>query len=123
MRAGKKKYLDVWPLNFLDHLETDVTDNTSLFMFQVKEKLFSMSIFSTIPHIEPQSRCGHLGGSTCVNTPVEILICVATSVEGTTHVDTYMSSCVEASSVNSCVSTPVPQLPQVCPHVWSDPQV
>jgi len=34
-RAGKKKYLDVWPVNFLSGEETNVTDNTSLFMMQL----------------------------------------------------------------------------------------
>ena len=34
-RAGRKKYLDVWPVNFLTFMETDMTDNTSLFMFQL----------------------------------------------------------------------------------------
>lgn len=34
-RAGKKKYLDVWPVNFLTSEETNLADNTSLFMFQV----------------------------------------------------------------------------------------
>ena len=34
-RAGRKKYLDVWPVNFLTSEETCVTDNTSLFMFQL----------------------------------------------------------------------------------------
>jgi len=34
-RAGKKKYLDVWPVNFLSFEETNVTDNTSLFMMQL----------------------------------------------------------------------------------------
>ena len=34
-RAGRKKYLDVWPVNFLTSEETSVTDNTSLFMFQL----------------------------------------------------------------------------------------
>ena len=33
--AGRKKYLDVWPVNFLTSEETSVTDNTSLFMFQL----------------------------------------------------------------------------------------
>jgi len=35
IRAGKKRYLDVWPVNFFTSLETDVADNTSLFMFQL----------------------------------------------------------------------------------------
>lgn len=35
VRAGKKKYLDVWPVNFLSSEETNVADNTSLFMFQL----------------------------------------------------------------------------------------
>ncbi len=35
MRAGKKRYLDVWPVNFLTAEDTDVTDNTSLFLFQL----------------------------------------------------------------------------------------
>jgi len=35
VRAGKKKYLDVWPVNFLTFMETDTTDNTSLFLFQL----------------------------------------------------------------------------------------
>ena len=35
VRAGRKKYLDVWPVNFFTTLETDVADNTSLFMFQL----------------------------------------------------------------------------------------
>jgi len=35
VRAGRKKYLDVWPVNFLTFMETDMTDNTSLFMFQL----------------------------------------------------------------------------------------
>ena len=56
-----------------------------------------------------------------------VVTCVATFVDGSTHVDTYMSSCVEASCVDTCVSTcpstPVPQLQQVCPHVWTEPQV
>ena len=34
-RAGRKKYLDVWPVNFLTSEETDLSDNTSLFMFQL----------------------------------------------------------------------------------------
>ena len=34
-RAGKKKYLDVWPVDFLSSEETNVADNTSLFMFQL----------------------------------------------------------------------------------------
>ena len=35
-RAGRKKYLDVWPVNFLSPAEeTDLADNTSLFMFQL----------------------------------------------------------------------------------------
>ena len=35
-RAGRKKYLDVWPVNFLTPFEeTDLADNTSLFMFQL----------------------------------------------------------------------------------------
>ena len=35
IRAGRKKYLDVWPVNFLKSEETNVSDNTSLFMFQL----------------------------------------------------------------------------------------
>jgi len=35
IRAGKKKYLDVWPVNFFSSMETDVGDNTSLFLFQL----------------------------------------------------------------------------------------
>lgn len=35
LRAGKKRYLDVWPVNLLNPAETDVADNTSLFMFQL----------------------------------------------------------------------------------------
>jgi hypothetical protein len=35
VRAGKKRYLDVWPVNFLTAEDTDVTDNTSLFLFQL----------------------------------------------------------------------------------------
>lgn len=35
IRAGRKKYLDVWPVNFLTSEETNVSDNTSLFMFQL----------------------------------------------------------------------------------------
>jgi hypothetical protein len=35
MRAGRKRYLDVWPVNFLTSEDTDVTDNTSLFLFQL----------------------------------------------------------------------------------------
>lgn len=35
VRAGKKHYLDVWPVNFLLGEDTDVTDNTSLFLFQL----------------------------------------------------------------------------------------
>jgi len=35
VRAGKKKYLDVWPVNFFSHQETDVSDNTALFLFQL----------------------------------------------------------------------------------------
>ena len=34
VRAGRKKYLDVWPVDFLTSVETDKTDNTSLFLFQ-----------------------------------------------------------------------------------------
>jgi len=34
-RAGKKKYLDVWPFNFLSEKETNMADNTSLFLFQL----------------------------------------------------------------------------------------
>jgi len=33
--VGKKKYLDVWPVNFLESSETNTSDNTSLFMFQL----------------------------------------------------------------------------------------
>ena len=35
LRAGRKKYLDVWPVDFLSSEETNVADNTSLFMFQL----------------------------------------------------------------------------------------
>jgi len=35
VRAGRKKYLDVWPVNFLTSMETDSADNTSLFLFQL----------------------------------------------------------------------------------------
>lgn len=35
VRAGRKKYLDVWPVDFLTSVETDMTDNTSLFLFQL----------------------------------------------------------------------------------------
>ena len=35
IRAGRKHYLDVWPVNFLSGEDTDVTDNTSLFLFQL----------------------------------------------------------------------------------------
>jgi hypothetical protein len=35
VRAGKKRFLDVWPVNFLTAEDTDVTDNTSLFLFQL----------------------------------------------------------------------------------------
>eukprot|EP00092_Neocalanus_flemingeri_P009879 GFUD01010648.1.p1 GENE.GFUD01010648.1~~GFUD01010648.1.p1 ORF type:complete len:926 (+),score=262.27 GFUD01010648.1:182-2959(+) len=35
VRAGRKKYLDVWPVNFFTSMETDVADNTSLFLFQL----------------------------------------------------------------------------------------
>jgi len=35
VRAGKKKYLDVWPVNFFTHQETDASDNTALFLFQL----------------------------------------------------------------------------------------
>merc|ERR1711962_1098069 len=35
VRAGRKKFLDVWPVNLLSPAETDVADNTSLFMFQL----------------------------------------------------------------------------------------
>ena len=34
-RAGRKKYLDVWPVNFFTAEETNMTDNTSLFMLQL----------------------------------------------------------------------------------------
>ena len=34
-RAGRKKYLDVWPVNLLTSLETNPADNTSLFMLQL----------------------------------------------------------------------------------------
>ena len=51
-----------------------------------------------------------------------MVTCLATPVDGSTHVDTYMYSCVDIC-VSTCVSTPKPQLPQVRPHVWTDPQV
>ena len=35
VRAGRKRYLDVWPVNLLRPADTDVADNTSLFMFQL----------------------------------------------------------------------------------------
>jgi len=35
VRAGKKKYLDVWPTDFLSNKETNIADNTSLFLFQL----------------------------------------------------------------------------------------
>ena len=35
VRAGKKKYLDVWPFNYFSSMETDVGDNISLFLFQL----------------------------------------------------------------------------------------
>lgn len=35
VRAGKKKYLDVWPCNFFSDKETDVSDNTALFLIQL----------------------------------------------------------------------------------------
>ena len=35
IRAGRKRYLDVWPVNFLSGEDTDITDNTSLFLFQL----------------------------------------------------------------------------------------
>jgi len=35
VRAGKKKYLDVWPCNFFSDKETDVEDTTSLFLIQL----------------------------------------------------------------------------------------
>ena len=35
LRAGRKKYLDVWPVDFLSSEETNVADNTSLFMMQL----------------------------------------------------------------------------------------
>ena len=35
VRAGRKKFLDVWPVNLLSPADTDVADNTSLFMFQL----------------------------------------------------------------------------------------
>ena len=35
VRAGRKRYLDVWPVNLLSPTDTDVADNTSLFMFQL----------------------------------------------------------------------------------------
>ena len=35
VRSGRKKYLDVWPIAFLTSVDTDMTDNTSLFLFQL----------------------------------------------------------------------------------------
>jgi len=35
VRAGRKRFLDVWPVNFLAGQDTDITDNTSLFLFQL----------------------------------------------------------------------------------------
>ena len=35
VRSGRKKYLDVWPVAFLISVDTDMTDNTSLFLFQL----------------------------------------------------------------------------------------
>ena len=35
MRAGRKKYLDVWPINFFTSDKTDMEDNTSLFLLQL----------------------------------------------------------------------------------------
>ena len=35
VRAGRKRYLDVWPVNLVSPADTDVADNTSLFMFQL----------------------------------------------------------------------------------------
>ena len=76
-------------------------------------------------YIEPPSRCGPLWGPyvwTHLRESSHVVTCVATPVDGSTHVDTYMSSCSEASCVDTCVSTcvstPVPKLPQVCPHMW-----
>ena len=45
MRAGKKRYLDVWPVNFLTAEDTDVTDNTSLFLFQLACIVNMVSLF------------------------------------------------------------------------------
>jgi len=44
VRAGKKKYLDVWPCNFFSAKETDVADNTALFLIQL----------ATIVHMVPK---------------------------------------------------------------------
>jgi len=35
IRAGRKRYLDVWLVNFLSGEDTEVTDNTSLFLLQL----------------------------------------------------------------------------------------
>ena len=56
VRAGRKKYLDVWPVNFLSYMETDMTDNTSLFLFQLacivnmvpKWKTHTMRVFMCV---------------------------------------------------------------------------
>jgi len=56
VRAGRKKYLDVWPVNFLSFMETDMTDNTSLFLFQLacivnmvpKWKTHTMRVFMCV---------------------------------------------------------------------------
>ena len=41
--SGSKKYIDVWPVNFLSSEETNPADNTSLFMFQLA------CILNTVP--------------------------------------------------------------------------
>eukprot|EP00090_Calanus_glacialis_P041695 TRINITY_DN74208_c0_g1_i1.p1 TRINITY_DN74208_c0_g1~~TRINITY_DN74208_c0_g1_i1.p1 ORF type:complete len:618 (+),score=98.99 TRINITY_DN74208_c0_g1_i1:78-1856(+) len=34
-KSRKAKYLDIWPINFFSHLETNISDNTSLFLMQI----------------------------------------------------------------------------------------
>jgi len=34
-KTKKSQYLDIWPINFFSHLETDISDNTSLFLMQI----------------------------------------------------------------------------------------
>ena len=35
VRAGRKKYLDVWLVNFFTNEDTNISDDTSLFMLQL----------------------------------------------------------------------------------------